>query len=301
MRDMEHVLTHTNFPGIKLFKKGKVRDIYDCGDKLIMVSTDRISAFDCVLSEGISLKGKVLNQLSAFWFEKTKNITSNHMISAYPEDFPSQLSPFNELIEGRAMLVRKTEPISIECVVRGYLSGSAYREYRERGSVANVSLPSGLRESDQLPSPLFTPATKSRKGHDVNISFAEMEEVIGRELSRTLRENSFKIYQYAADFLNRRGFILADTKFEFGLLDGDVLLIDEVITPDSSRFWLKETYTPGVHQESFDKQPVRDYLDGLNWNKLPPPPPLPPEIVKKTSQIYRKAYQMITGKSLFDP
>ncbi len=295
---MEKTLTQTNFPEIKLFKKGKVRDIYDLGERILIISTDRISAFDCILKEGIPLKGNILNQLSAFWFEKTKNLVQNHMISTNLEDFPSQFSPFKDLLERRAMLVKKTQSIDVECVVRGYLSGSAYKEYRESGTIAKMSLPSGLRESDSLPQPLFTPAIKSKEGHDINISFSKMENIFGKELSQTLKKISLEIYQYAANFLNARGFILADTKFEFGKLNGDILLIDELITPDSSRFWLKKNYTPGAHQESFDKQFTRDYLEKLSWNKLPPPPTLPLEIIKKTSRIYQKTYQMITGKSI---
>jgi len=295
---MKKTLTQTDFPGVKLFKKGKVRDIYDLGERILIVSTDRISAFDCVLGEGIPLKGKILNQLSTFWFEKTKNLVQNHLIGTNLEDFPPQFSPFKELLEKRAMLAKKTQSVSVECVVRGYLSGSAYKEYAKSGKVAKVSLPSDLRENDPLPQPLFTPAIKSREGHDVNISFSKMENLFGRELSRTLKKISLEIYQYATNFLDSRGFILADTKFEFGRLNDDILLIDELITPDSSRFWLKKNYTPGAHQESFDKQFVRDYLEKLNWDKSPPPPLLPLEIIKKTSKIYQKTYQMITGKSI---
>ena len=289
---MEKVITKTNLPGLKLLKRGKVRDIYDFGDKLLIVSTDRISAFDCVLEEGIPLKGKVLNQLSSFWFKKTEHIIENHMISTNLEDFPPEVLSFKDILQGRAMLVKKTEPIKLECVVRGYLSGSAYREYKKTGKVAKITLPENLRESDPLPYPIFTPAIKAEEGHDVNISFDEMKKILGEKLSQNLKDISLEIYKFAAEFLDSRGFILADTKFEFGMLDGKILLIDEVLTPDSSRFWSKESYTPGKPQESFDKQFVRDYLDSLNWNKLPPPPPLPPDVIQKTSQIYQKAYQL---------
>jgi len=270
---MEKVITKTNLPGLKLLKRGKVRDIYDFGDKLLIVSTDRISAFDCVLEEGIPLKGKVLNQLSSFWFKKTEHIIENHMISTNLEDFPPEVLSFKDILQGRAMLVKKTEPIKLECVVRGYLSGSAYREYKKTGKVAKITLPENLRESDPLPYPIFTPAIKAEEGHDVNISFDEMKKILGEKLSQNLKDISLEIYKFAAEFLDSRGFILADTKFEFGMLDGKILLIDEVLTPDSSRFWSKESYTPGKPQESFDKQFVRDYLDSLNWNKLPPPQP----------------------------
>lgn len=298
---MEKVIIKTNLPELKLLKRGKVRDIYDFGDKLLIVSTDRISAFDCVLEEGIPLKGKVLNQLSSFWFKKTEHIIENHMISTNLEDFPPEVLSFKDILQGRAMLVKKTEPIKLECVVRGYLSGSAYREYKKTGKVAKITLPENLRESDPLPYPIFTPAIKAEEGHDVNISFDEMKKILGEKLSQNLKDISLEIYKFAAEFLDSRGFILADTKFEFGMLDGKILLIDEVLTPDSSRFWSKESYTPGKPQESFDKQFVRDYLDSLNWNKLPPPPPLPPDVIQKTSQIYQKAYQKITGKSILDP
>jgi len=298
---MKNVITQTNLPGVKLFKRGKVRDIYEIDGELLIVATDRISAFDCVLSEGIPLKGKILNKLSAFWFEKTKHIVPNHMISVNPEDLPSILSPHKDLLKDRAMLVKKTKPVGVECVVRGYLSGSAYKEYKKNRTVAQVTLPSGIKESDPLPYLLFTPAIKSTEGHDINISFKKMQDLFGKELSKTLKEISLKIYQYAVKILDSRGFILADTKFEFGILDGDILLIDELITPDSSRFWLKENYTPGTHQESFDKQFVRDYLESLDWDKTPPAPHLPLEVVNKTSEIYQEAYRKITGEFLSDP
>jgi len=297
---MKNVITETNLSGVRFLKRGKVRDIYDFGENLLIISTDRISAFDCVLPEGIPLKGKILNQLSAFWFKKTNHIIPNHMITINIEDFPSDLSPFKKILKGRAMFVKKSSPISFECVVRGYLSGSAYREYKKNGQVAKISLPQGLKKNDPLPYPIFTPAIKSREGHDINISFDEMERMIGKELALFLKETSLKIYNFAASFLDSRGFILADTKFEFGRLNDEIIIIDELLTPDSSRFWLKEDYIPGKDQESFDKQFVRDYLEKLNWNKLPPPPSLPPDIVQKTSEIYQKAFQKITGKSIFD-
>jgi len=296
--EMEKVILQTNLPGVSVFKKGKVRDLYDFGDKILIICTDRISAFDCVLLEGIPLKGAVLNQLSRFWFEKTKDLVPNHMISTDLKDLPSLPSSFEDTFKGRVMLVKKTEPIKIECVVRGYLAGSAFKEYKKTGCVAGYSLPSGLRESDPLPSPIFTPATKSTKGHDINISFKEMETLIGKKIAENLRKISLKIYEFAANFLDSRGFILADTKMEFGILDGKIVLIDELITPDSSRFWLKETYTPGKHQESFDKQYVRDYLEKIGWDKNPPPPSLPPEVIRKTSQIYQEVYKRITGEDI---
>lgn len=298
---MYKTIIDTTIPELKFFKRGKVRDMYDLGKELLIVSTDRISAFDCVLSEGVPLKGVVLNELSAFWFDRTKHIVSNHMVSIDPEVFPCQLSSHSrEQLEKRSMLAKKTKPIAVECVVRGYLSGSAYKEYTETGKVAGVKLCSGLRESDCLPNPLFTPATKSSEGHDTNITFGQMQDTLGEEISQTLKEVSLRVYRYASSYLDSRGFILADTKFEFGFLNGNIVLIDEVVTPDSSRLWPKETYAPGVHQESFDKQFVRDYLEKVIWNKLPPPPPLPAEIVRKTSKIYREACYRITGKAIPD-
>lgn len=297
---MQEVILRTNLSELSMFKRGKVRDLYELGDKILIVCTDRISAFDCVLSEGIPLKGIILNQLSEFWFEKTKNFIPNHMISTDLKDFPSKVSSFNHLLKGRAMLVEKSEPIKIECVVRGYLAGSAYREYKEKGSIIGHSLPSGLKEGDALPSPLFTPATKSTEGHDINISFEKMQEMLGEDIARKLRDMSLKIYKFASEYLNSCGFILVDTKMEFGMVDGNIILIDELLTPDSSRFWLKEKYEPGKQQESFDKQYVRDYLEKLHWDKNPPPPPLPREVIEKTSKLYQETYRKITGKDIRD-
>ena len=294
------VLMETNLEGVKLFKRGKVRDIYDLGDMLLFVATDRISAFDYVLPNGIPYKGKVLTGLSAFWFEFTKDISPNHMITADVSQYPEELQKFADLLRGRSMLVRKAERIDIECVVRGYIAGSAWREYRESGTVCGMRLPEGLRESDKLPEPIFTPATKSETGHDENIPISKMIDLIGRELTDRIIETSLKLYRKAAEYAEGRGIIIADTKFEFGLIDGELVVIDEMLTPDSSRFWDKADYEPGRPQKSFDKQYVRDYLESIGWNKQPPVPSLPDEVVRNTSLKYLEAYRRITGRDLLE-
>ena len=294
------VLMETNLEGVKLFKRGKVRDIYDLGDMLLFVATDRISAFDYVLPNGIPYKGKVLTGLSAFWFEFTKDISPNHMITADVSQYPEELQKFADLLRGRSMLVRKAERIDIECVVRGYIAGSAWREYRESGTVCGMKLPEGLRESDKLPEPIFTPATKSETGHDENIPISKMIDLIGRELTDRIIETSLKLYRKAAEYAEGRGIIIADTKFEFGLIDGELVVIDEMLTPDSSRFWDKADYEPGRPQKSFDKQYVRDYLESIGWNKQPPVPSLPDEVVRNTSLKYLEAYRRITGRDLLE-
>ncbi|RKX99808.1 phosphoribosylaminoimidazolesuccinocarboxamide synthase [Candidatus Poribacteria bacterium] len=296
----EEVLMETNLEGVKLFKRGKVRDIYDLGDMLLFVATDRISAFDYVLPNGIPYKGKVLTGLSAFWFEFTKDISPNHMITADVSQYPEELQKFADLLRGRSMLVRKAERIDIECVVRGYIAGSAWREYRESGTVCGMKLPEGLRESDKLPEPIFTPATKSETGHDENIPISKMIDLIGRELTDRIIETSLKLYRKAAEYAEGRGIIIADTKFEFGLIDGELVVIDEMLTPDSSRFWDKADYEPGRPQKSFDKQYVRDYLESIGWNKQPPVPSLPDEVVRNTSLKYLEAYRRITGRDLLE-
>jgi len=292
------VILKTNFPGIKLFKRGKVRDLYELEDKLLIVATDRISAFDCILPDGIPYKGKVLTELSKFWFNLTQDIISNHLISLKKENFPQSLFPFKDILKGRFILAKKSEPIPIECVVRGYLAGSAYKEYQMHRSVCGISLPENLKLADKLPEPIFTPATKTEKGHDVNISKEKMKKMIGNELTKKLEKISLQIYQRASHFLDPKGFILSDTKLEFGIYNGEIILIDELLTPDSSRFWSKEDYKPGFSPVSFDKQFLRDYLENLGWNKTPPAPSLPLSIIKKTSQKYLQAYQRITGKKL---
>jgi len=291
-------MTETNLPGMQLIKQGKVRDIYDLGEYLLIISTDRISAFDCVLPDGIPLKGIVLNVLSAFWFDNLKDLTPHHMVTINPDEFPAQLSAHRQYLDRRAMLVQKTEPIEVECVVRGYLAGSAWHEYSRQGTIGALPAPRNLKEGSQLPEPLFTPSTKASSGHDVPISFQEMTNMIGSERAQYMRRMSLDIYRSASNYLLKQGFILADTKLEFGMHNNNIILIDECITPDSSRFWLRSAYTPGKHQESFDKQFVRDYLSSLGWDKLPPAPSLPFKTIQETSRIYQETFQRITGKRL---
>jgi phosphoribosylaminoimidazole-succinocarboxamide synthase len=280
-------------------RQGKVRDIYEIGDQLLLVATDRISAFDYVLGSGIPDKGKVLTQLSAFWFDQTRDIVPNHLLSIDVGDYPPEVRDDAEMLKGRSMLVRKTTPIPIECVARGYLSGSGWKDYRQTGTVCGVPLPPGLIESDRLPAPIFTPATKASSGHDVNISQAEAGRIIGDQLVVTLRELTLQLYAFGAAHAESRGIILADTKFEFGLAsDGKVILIDEVMTPDSSRYWPKDTYKPGGAQPSFDKQYVRDYLERIKWNKQPPVPSLPDDVVLHTREKYVEAFRRLTGKEV---
>ena len=291
------LISETNFPKLKLRGRGKVRDIYELDDGLLLiVATDRLSAFDVVLPTPIPDKGRVLTQLSVFWFDYLEDVVKNHLIAS--KFFPPELSPYADELRGRAMLVRKTEPILVECVVRGYLSGSGWKEYRESGSVSGVRLPAGLVESDRLPQPIFTPSTKAAIGHDENISFDRVVSEIGRPLAERLREVSLTLYRRAAEHAMARGIIIADTKFEFGTLGNDLVWIDEALTPDSSRFWPADRYEPGKAQPSFDKQYVRDYLERMAWNKQPPAPVLPPEVVAGTQEKYREAYQRITGHAL---
>ncbi len=276
-----------------------MRDIFDLGDTLLMVATDRISAFDYVLGSGIPDKGKVLTQLSAFWFEKTAGIVPNHVLTTDIGRYPAEMRPHAEILTGRSMLVKKTNPVPIECVARGYLSGSGWKEYQAGGAVCGVALPAGLRESDRLPEPIFTPATKATTGHDVNVSEDEAAQLVGETLIRRLRALTLELYQFGAAHAESRGIILADTKFEFGLTDAnEIILIDEVLTPDSSRYWPKEQYAPGGPQPSFDKQYVRDYLERIRWNKQPPVPSLPEDVVMRTREKYVEAYRRLTGKEL---
>jgi phosphoribosylaminoimidazole-succinocarboxamide synthase len=280
-------------------RQGKVRDIYDLGDRLLIVATDRISAFDYVLGSGIPDKGEVLTQLSAFWFARTGHIVPNHLISTSAEDFPAAVQGDREMLQGRGMLVRKTSPIPIECVARGYLSGSGWKDYLATGAVCGVALPPGLRESDRLPEPIFTPATKAASGHDVNIGEADAARLVGDGLVATVRRLTLELYAFGAAHAERCGIILADTKFEFGLTDdGALLLIDEIMTPDSSRYWPEDEYRPGGPQPSFDKQFVRDYLEAIQWNKQPPVPSLPDEVVGKTREKYLEAYRRLVGRPL---
>jgi phosphoribosylaminoimidazole-succinocarboxamide synthase len=292
------VLLETDLPGVKLFSRGKVRDVYELGDKLLVVATDRLSAFDVVMREGIPDKGRVLNQLSRFWFDLIKDEIPHHFITAKITDYPPELQPFSDQLEGRSMLVEKARPFPIECVVRGYLVGSGWKEYRANGSVCGIKLPAGLLEASRLENPIFTPSTKAQTGHDENITWEDTVARIGEDAARKLREMSLELYGRGREFAEGRGIIIADTKFEWGLKDDQVILIDEVLTPDSSRFWPLHDYAPGKPQPSFDKQFVRDYLESLRWNKQPPPPPLPAEVVQKTSEKYREAYRLLTGDSL---
>ena len=297
--DTNDVLLQTDFPELKLYASGKVRDLYKVGsDRLLFVATDRISAFDYVLATGIPQKGRVLTQLSLFWFDFLKDIVPNHLATADVAQYPRELQTYAAQLRGRSMLVVRAEMITIECVVRGYLSGSGWKEYKANGSVCGIPLPAGLRESDKLPEPIFTPATKSTTGHDENISFDQMVQLAGRELSEQLRDLSIRIYRSAADYAETRGIIIADTKFEFGRTARGLVLADEVLTPDSSRFWPKDKYRPGGPQESFDKQYVRDYLESIHWNKQPPAPALPPDVAAKTSEKYIEAYTQMTGHPL---
>jgi len=294
---IEAVVSKTNFATLRLRGRGKVRDIYELqGDLLLIVATDRLSAFDVVLPTPIPDKGRVLTQLSVFWFNYLNDIVKNHLIAS--KHFPTILDPFDSEIRGRAMLVRETEPIPIECVVRGYISGSGWKEYQKSGSICGIRLPAGLLESDRLPEAIFTPSTKATTGHDENISFEEVVSRIGSPLAERLREVSLKLYHLAVEHASARGIIIADTKFAFGLLNGELVWIDEALTPDSSRFWPADKYLPGQAQPSFDKQYVRDYLERIGWNKQPPAPPLPAEVVAGTQQKYREAYQRITGQAL---
>jgi len=287
-----------DLPGIPKVKTGKVREIFDLGDSLLFVASDRISAFDCIMPNGIPRKGEVLTQISYFWFAQTESFQPNHLISRAKEPLPKQLQPFADKLNGRSMIVKKAKPLAIECVVRGYLAGSGWKEYRERQSVCGIKLPPGLKESSEVPEPVFTPATKAETGHDENISFEEAARITGQEIAEKARAASLKIYNFARDYARKRGIIIADTKFEFGLLDGNLILIDEVLTPDSSRFWPADQYQAGKSQPSFDKQFVRDYLETLDWNKNPPAPALPAEVIARTQGKYLEAYEKLTGQKL---
>lgn len=291
-------LKTTDFKDLKLFKRGKVRDIYELGDKLLIVSTDRISCFDVVLPTTIPYKGIILTELSLFWFEFTKDIIPNHLITASIEEYPQEVRKYREILEKRTMLVKKTKPIPVECVIRGYLSGSGWKEYQETGTICGIKLPPGLKESAKLNEPIFTPATKEEKGHDISVTQRYLEEKFGKELISKIKEISLAIYKKASSFAEERGIIIADTKFEFGVSDDGLLLIDEVLTPDSSRFWPEDRYAPGRSQVSFDKQFVRDYLQSTGWGKNPPAPELPPEIVKKTTEKYRQVLKLLTSKDI---
>lgn len=288
-----------DLPGVRKVNRGKVREIFEVDEShLLIVATDRISAFDVVLPNTIPNKGKVLNQMSAFWFSRLQEIVPNHMVSTRIEDFPTALQAFRDQLKGRSMLVRKCRTVPVECVVRGYLAGSGWKEYRETGTICGVSLPPGLKEADELPQPIFTPATKAATGHDENITFEEVVRQLGVEVAETLRDFSLKIYEWARGYARERGIIICDTKFEFGIGDHGIMQIDEVLTPDSSRFWPADQYQPGRSQPSFDKQYIRDYLETLDWDKAAPGPDLPPQVIEATSRRYREAFEKLTGRRL---
>jgi len=294
----KNVVINVELPGVKLFKRGKVRDVFDLGDKLLIVATDRISCFDSVLPTPIPDKGRILNMLSLFWFDYTKKIIDNHIITADVKQYPKELQKYSDILDKRSVLAKKAELIEIECVVRGYISGSAWAEYKDKGSVSGIKLPKGLKESSRLPEPIFTPSTKASTGHDMNITENEMKDIIGEEKTRILKAKTLEVYKAACKHAESKGIIIADTKFEFGELDGKIILIDEILTPDSSRFWPMDTYKEGGAQVSFDKQFARDYLLSINWDKNPPAPPLTEEVINKTREKYMEAYKMLTGRSL---
>jgi phosphoribosylaminoimidazole-succinocarboxamide synthase len=296
---LDSVLLRTDFPELKLLASGKVRDVYHLDrEHLLFVATDRISAFDYVLATGIPHKGNVLTQISLFWFEFLRDLVPNHVVTADVDRYPEVALKHADQLRGRSMMVKRAEMFPVECVVRGYVSGSAWKEYKASGRVCGIELPSGLKESDKLPEPIFTPATKATSGHDENIPFEEMTRIVGVELSNQLRDVSLKIYKKAADYALQKGIIIADTKFEFGMTSKGITLADEVLTPDSSRFWPAAKYQPGRAQDSYDKQYVRDYLEEIRWNKQPPAPALPAEVARRTSEKYLEAFQQLTGREL---
>ncbi|MCF8062202.1 MAG: phosphoribosylaminoimidazolesuccinocarboxamide synthase [Deltaproteobacteria bacterium] len=295
----QNVLLQSDFKDLGLVKRGKVRDVYDLGDKLLIVASDRMSAFDVVMDDPIPDKGRILTMISTFWFQQVRPVVENHIVSTDPAEYPEPCSRYREVLEGRSMLVQKTDPLPVECIVRGYISGSGWKEYRERGTICDIPLPAGLQESDRLPEPIFTPSTKAESGtHDENISFDKAAALLGRETAEAVRELSLKIYAHGRDYAAGKGIIIADTKFEFGRVGDRIILIDELLTPDSSRFWPMDAYRPGGAQKSFDKQFLRDYLEGLDWPKTPPPPRLPGEIIRKTREKYLEALERLTGKGL---
>ena len=291
-------LLQLDLPGLRKLKSGKVREMFDLDDSLLLVATDRISAFDCIMPNGIPRKGEVLTRISYFWFDQTSAFQPNHLLSRPNDPWPPRLQPYAAQLARRSMIVKKARPLAVECVVRGYLAGSGWKEYRDQQTICGIKLPPGLKESSELPAPIFTPATKAESGHDENIPFAQAAGMVGAEIAEQARAASLKMYRFARDYARRRGIIIADTKFEFGLLDGKLILIDELLTPDSSRFWPADQYQPGHGQASFDKQFVRDYLETLDWNKTPPAPLLPPDIVAKTQAKYLEAYERLTGQKL---
>ena len=294
---MERTVIETNFKGLNLIKRGKVRDIYDLGDELLMVATDRISAFDVVMPDPIPEKGKILTGISLFWFDIMKPLLPNHVISGNVDDYPESCRPYADVLRGRSMFVKKTEPLPIECIVRGYLSGSGWNDYQASGEVCGIKLPEGLKESAKLPEPVFTPSTKAETGvHDINIDMNEAIKMIGKDVAAKVETLSIEIYKKGADLAQKKGIIIADTKFEFGILGNELMLIDEILTPDSSRFWPLASYRPGGSQKSYDKQYLRDYLLSISWNKKPPAPALPQDVISNTHNKYREAYRQLTGQ-----
>lgn len=287
-----------DLPGIQKLKSGKVREIFDLGHAFLFVASDRISAFDVVMPNGIPRKGEVLTQISHFWFDQTESLVPNHRLAKANDALPAKLAPFADKVARRSMIVKKAKPLAVECIVRGYLAGSGWKEYKRSQTVCGIPLPAGLQESSELPEPIFTPSTKAETGHDENISFDEAKKILGDDIAHQARDLSLKIYKFARDYARQRGIIIADTKFEFGLYEGKLILIDEVLTPDSSRFWPADQYAPGKSQPSYDKQFVRDYLETLDWNKTPPGPVLPPEVVARTTAKYLEAYERLTGRKL---
>ncbi len=293
------IILETNFPDLKLAKRGKVRDVYDVGEYYLIVSTDRLSAFDVIMSQGIPQKGKVLTKISEFWFNETKNIVRNHVVSTFVDEYPVECRKYKEEIEDRSMLVKKAEVIPIECIVRGYISGSGWNDYKKTGQISGIDLPSDLQESEKLPEPIFTPSTKAEIGdHDENISIAQAEKIIDKESLKEVKKATLDVYNHASNYALKEGIIIADTKMEFGLIDDEVILVDELLTPDSSRFWPEESYKVGETQQSYDKQFVRNYLLSINFNKQPPPPHLPEEIIQKTSEKYLEVLYKLTGEKL---
>ena len=291
---MADVLMETNFSDIKLLRRGKVRDVYELDDYLLIIATDRVSAFDVVLPNGIPDKGRILTQISIYWFNQMKDIIENHIVATEVKDYPEVLHKYKDMLEGRSMLVKKAKPMPVECIVRGYLSGSGWKEYKEKGTVCGIKLPEGLVESSRLDEPIFTPSTKAEEGHDINISFDEMKKIVGDELAERLRDASLKVYKKGRELAEKKGIIIADTKMEFGIYENKLILIDELLTPDSSRFWSIKDYQPGKGQDSFDKQIVRDYLLTLDWNQTYPGPALPDDIVQKTAARYREILEILT-------
>ena len=292
---MTEVITETNFNDLTFLRRGKVRDVYEVGEHLLIIATDRVSAFDVVLPNGIAGKGEILTQISLYWFSQLEDIIPNHIVATEVSDYPAILQQYAKVLKGRSMLVKKARPMPVECIVRGYLSGSGWKEYAKIGSVCGIKLPEGLIEASRIEEPVFTPSTKAEEGHDINISFDEMRRIVGDPLAKQLRDASLKIYKKAREMAEKKGIIIADTKFEFGMYNDELILIDEILTPDSSRFWSRETYKPGQAQDSYDKQIIRDYLLTLDWDQTYPGPVLPDTIVEKTRERYREIYNIIAG------